>query len=504
MKWFSPPTPSESPKNQVSSQAGEKTETITEIKTKNIFSAEKVFLPTDTLENDQFKLTFSNRGGNLLQAELKNFKESVKKDSPNIQLLNKNTPYSFMTLFSEKKLENIQTLPFKTQTKNNKIIYTAKYEGIEITKEYTLEEDYYVRFKMVIDRSQSTMKNFGDLIVPLGARDLTHDSNEPLKSWEIVAFQNDSITRKKIESLKGEELLQGTTNWLAFGNRYFSTALVNESKINPDVVLLTQNTFSGGYLRYPVKFDSNKMEYDFKFFMGPKNLTVLSKVPGLRQLIDYGMFSFLAYPMLTVLHFFYKFIPNYGLAIILLTIFVRILFYPLSVKSYRSMKEMQKIQPEILALKEKYKDDKERFNREQLALFKTHKVNPAGGCLPMLIQLPFFIALYALLANSIELFQAPFIFWIKDLTTKDPYYVIPAFMGVAMFIQQKITPMSGMDPAQQKIMLFMPIIFTFIMLNLPSGLTLYIFVSTILGVIQQQYMTRNEPAKITAPHLTKT
>jgi YidC/Oxa1 family membrane protein insertase len=246
------------------------------------------------------------------------------------------------------------------------------------------------------------------------------------------------------------------------------------------------------------------MEYDFKFFMGPKNLTVLSKVPGLRQLIDYGMFSFLAYPMLTVLHFFYKFIPNYGLAIILLTIFVRILFYPLSVKSYRSMKEMQKIQPEILALKEKYKDDKERFNREQLALFKTHKVNPAGGCLPMLIQLPFFIALYALLANSIELFQAPFIFWIKDLTTKDPYYVIPAFMEVAMFIQQKITPMSGMDPAQQKIMLFMPIIFTFIMLNLPSGLTLYIFVSTILGVIQQQYMTRNEPAKITAPHLTKT
>jgi YidC/Oxa1 family membrane protein insertase len=122
----------------------------------------------------------------------------------------------------------------------------------------------------------------------------------------------------------------------------------------------------------------------------------------------------------------------------------------------------------------------------------------------MLIQLPFFIALYALLANSIELFQAPFIFWIKDLTTKDPFYVIPAFMGVAMFIQQKITPMSGMDPAQQKIMLFMPIIFTFIMLNLPSGLTLYIFVSTILGVIQQQYMTRNEPAKITAPHLTKT
>jgi YidC/Oxa1 family membrane protein insertase len=151
----------------------------------------------------------------------------------------------------------------------------------------------------------------------------------------------------------------------------------------------------------------------------------------------------------------------------------------------KSMKEMQKLQPKIAALKEKYKDDQKKLNEEQMALFKAHKVNPAGGCLPMLVQLPVFIALYAVLGNSIELFHAPFFGWIQDLSTKDPFYVYPVLMGLAMVLQQKMTPSSGVDPAQQKMMMFMPVIFTFMMINLPSGLTLYIFVSTLLGVAQQ-------------------
>ena len=146
---------------------------------------------------------------------------------------------------------------------------------------------------------------------------------------------------------------------------------------------------------------------------------------------------------------------------------------------------MQKLQPQIAAIKEKHKDDQKKLNEEQMALFKVHKVNPAGGCLPMLVQLPVFIALYAVLGNSIELFHAPFFGWIQDLSTKDPFYIYPVLMGAAMFLQQKMTPSAGMDPAQQKMMYFMPVIFTFMMINLPSGLTLYIFVSTLLGVLQQ-------------------
>jgi YidC/Oxa1 family membrane protein insertase len=147
-------------------------------------------------------------------------------------------------------------------------------------------------------------------------------------------------------------------------------------------------------------------------------------------------------------------------------------------------------------LKEKYKDDAQRFGQEQMALFKAHKVNPAGGCLPMLVQLPVFIALYAVLGNSIELFHAPFFGWIQDLSARDPFYIFPVLMGISMFLQQRMTPAAGMDPTQQKIMHLMPVVFSFIMFNLPSGLTIYIFLSTILGVLQQ-YINNRESVPAT-------
>jgi YidC/Oxa1 family membrane protein insertase len=195
-------------------------------------------------------------------------------------------------------------------------------------------------------------------------------------------------------------------------------------------------------------------------------------------------------------------VHNYGVAIILLTVLVRLLFYPLTLKSQKSMKAMQRLQPQIASLKEKYKDEPAKMQQEQMALFKTHKVNPMGGCLPMLVQLPVFIALYAVLGNSIELFQAPFFGWIQDLSTKDPYYIYPVLMGVSMFVQQKLTPAVGMDPAQQKVMMFMPVLFSGMMINLPSGLTMYIFVSTLLGIFQQVMMkdknAASSPAQITS------
>jgi YidC/Oxa1 family membrane protein insertase len=290
---------------------------------------------------------------------------------------------------------------------------------------------------------------------------------------------------------------QGTTTWSGFGNRYFSTVLINESTINPDVVFTKGSDFTGVILRYPIVPKAGQKEVQFKFtvFSGPKDYAELSKYKGLKSLIDYGTFSFVAYPLLAVLKFFYRLIPNYGIAIILLTIAVRLVFYPLSAKSAQSMKAMQKLQPQLQALREKYKDDMTRFNQEQMALFKTHKVNPMGGCLPMLVQLPVFIALYAVLSNSIELFHAPFFGWIHDLSTKDPFYVFPILMGISMFIQQKMTPTAGMDPLQAKILLAMPVIFSFVMLNLPSGLTIYIFLSTVLGIVQQWLMNR-EPRNV--------
>jgi YidC/Oxa1 family membrane protein insertase len=319
-----------------------------------------------------------------------------------------------------------------------------------------------------------------------------------------VSYQNESLSRSPLAKITAEKVQQGNTAWLAFGNKYFAMAVSNNgSTINPDIVQTKQDNFVGAYLKYPLVLKEGQKEIliPIRYYLGAKDYNELE---GARMLglIDYGTFAKLAFPLLWLLRTFYGVVHNYGVAIILLTILVRMLFYPLTLKSQQSMKAMQKLQPQIAALKEKYKEDPARMQKEQMALFKTHKVNPMGGCLPMLVQLPVFIALYAVLGNSIELFQAPFFGWIQDLSTKDPYYIYPVLMGVSMFIQQKLTPNVGMDPAQQKVMMFMPVLFSFMMINLPSGLTMYIFVSTLLGIIQQLMMkdkkAASSPARVTS------
>jgi YidC/Oxa1 family membrane protein insertase len=342
-------------------------------------------------------------------------------------------------------------------------------------------------------------------MIPVGSKEATTDTQHPLKNWEVVRYQNESLKRTPIAKIEdAEKVEQGNTAWVAFGNKYFAMAAANGGgEINPDIILTKQKDFVGAYLRYPLVLKEGQKEVTIpvRYYLGAKDYHELE---GARMLglIDYGTFAKLAYPLLWLLRAFYGVVHNYGVAIILLTVLVRLLFYPLTLKSQKSMKAMQRLQPQIASLKEKYKDEPAKMQQEQMALFKTHKVNPMGGCLPMLVQLPVFIALYAVLGNSIELFQAPFFGWIQDLSTKDPYYIYPVLMGVSMFVQQKLTPAVGMDPAQQKVMMFMPVLFSGMMINLPSGLTMYIFVSTLLGIFQQVMMkdknAASSPAQITS------
>jgi len=201
----------------------------------------------------------------------------------------------------------------------------------------------------------------------------------------------------------------------------------------------------------------------------------------------------MAKPMLVVLNFVEKYLGNYGLAIILVTIIIKLIFYPLSKHSLKSMRDMQQLQPQLAALKEKYKDDKDKMNKELMGMYKRYKVNPLGGCLPMVLRIPVFIALYEVLYVAIELRHAPLFFWIHDLSAKDPYYITPLIMGATMFLQQKMTP-STMDPNQAKIMLIMPVVFTFMFLSFPSGLVLYWLVNNILTVGQQYYIQKS-PSK---------
>ena len=206
---------------------------------------------------------------------------------------------------------------------------------------------------------------------------------------------------------------------------------------------------------------------------------------NLHQSVDFGFFAILAVPTLRALQWIYNYIPNYGLAIILVTILIRLITYPLQYKSFKSMKKMQLIQPELTKIKEKYKDEPQKMQKETMELFKKAGANPLSGCLPLLLQMPFFFAIYKVLYSAVELVGAPFYGWIHDLSVHDPFYVLPVLMAVSMFLQQKMTPSTSMDPTQQKIMMFMPLIFAFIMKDLPAGLVLYILVSTVVGILQQ-------------------
>lgn len=218
-----------------------------------------------------------------------------------------------------------------------------------------------------------------------------------------------------------------------------------------------------------------KKEYNY--------LTSLGR--DLKHAVDFGFWGFFAELILRGLQFFYSLVPNWGVAIIFLTFVVRLITFPLQYKSFVSMKRMQVVQPEMTKIKEKYKDDPMRMQKETMELFKRSGANPLGGCLPMLLQLPVFFAFYKVLYSAVELVDAPFVGWLTDLSNKDPYFVLPLLMTGAMFLQQKLTPTTVTDPVQKKIFMFMPLIFGFIMKDLPSGLSLYIFVSTLLGIGQQ-------------------
>lgn len=500
VQWFAPPMPQRtSPQGATSTMqsATPGVPSAPQTASDSVLTQGLKQVATHTVNTQRYQVQLSSVGGKISDVALKDYQETIRRDSPEIRTVKADGyPLALATLFTDPSLQGFTAGEYSGSETSGKYVFSREEKTAKLTKEYDFSlGGYSIGSRYKITFLEENRTDWGFVLIPVGASAPEVDHKDPLKSWEVVAFQNESLTRKAIDSLaEGETVQQGNTQWVGYGNRYFATVLVNESALNPDIVFVHKGDFRGAYLRFPLQLKAGQKEIDLsvKIYSGPKEMSELSKVTGLRRLIDYGTFSFLAFPMLQLLQFFYKFIHNYGIAIILLTIVVRALLYPLSVKGSRSMKAMQKLQPQIQALKEKYKDaaDMQRFNQEQMALFKAHNVNPLGGCFPMLIQLPVFIALYQLLGNSIELFHAPFLGWVQDLSSKDPYYVYPVLMGIAMFVQQRMTPMAGMDPMQQKMMMLMPVIFSFMMVSLPSGLTLYIFVSTILGIVQQMLINR--------------
>jgi YidC/Oxa1 family membrane protein insertase len=314
--------------------------------------------------------------------------------------------------------------------------------------------------------------------------------NDPeAQDRQLVYFTNNSIERVGVKDVKLAQVVT-PVKWIGATNRYFLMTLVNSAGADAKALLQPITSAEGRVsLVYPVS--GNSISIPLRAYFGPKELDLLRSVePSLDHAVDFGWFTAFAYPLLKLMKWFYGLFHNYGVAIILLTLLVKILTYPLTYKSMKSMKEMAKLQPQLQRIREKHKDDKEALNREMLTMMKSHGYNPMSGCLPILIQMPIFFALYRVLYSSIELYQAPFLLWIHDLSAKDPYYVTPIALTLTMFIQQKLTPNTATDPAQQKMMQFMPVIFGVMMLTLPSGLTLYMLVNAIASIAQQMIMNK--------------
>ncbi len=375
--------------------------------------------------------------------------------------------------------------------------------SLEISKVFATPEtgyktDYIVRVKNTGRDAQQITPSFGVadfVVVPEGSRygpqpELWADADGDVEHW----------ARRKLDK-KIEGQWDGTLNWVAAGDKYFVVGIEPEQPVLGTARFMPmpgEDRFAAAMeLPTTTLAPGEVKSWTFRLWAGPKELDGLNEA-GMRMktAVDFGFFGLIALPILAFLKWIYSFVGSWGISIILLTVAIKLAMYPLSQKSFKSMKAMQSLQPEIAALKEKHGDDREGLNKEMMGLWKEHGVNPAGGCLPMLVQMPIWFALYRVLWNSVELYQTPFLYFC-DLSLRDPLGVFPLVLGVTMWLQQKFNPNTATDPAQQMMIKVMPLFFSVIMFTLPAGLVVYILVNNILSIAQQWVIHRqhDDPKK---------
>lgn len=459
-----------------------------------------------TVETPLYTAVFTTRGGALKSFKLKNYRQTLEKNADLIEFvhLKEQMPRPLSISFPESSLEIPLESMYETEAKDLNLLKTVDPSRIvfqqvhpqrmKIEKIYTFQPGKYtfdleVRIYNLSNQTltQTVSLNWHQFVDPAVERDsYSHDGP--------ISFIANSIDRHEVKKLTETKVLGPNVTWAAYESKYFVAALISQ---NPTLTSVSIGQDANHLVTVGLKGPKQIIPpgqaglFNYSLYIGPKDYEILKeKAVGLENAIDFSdWLRWLVVPLLMILKFLYSYVQNYGVAIIILTILIKIIFWPLGNKSYKSMKEMQKLQPKIAELREKYKDDKTRLSQETMALYRSHKVNPLGGCLPVIIQIPVFFGLYKALLYAIELRHAPFVWWITDLSAKDPYYITPIVMGATMFIQQKMTPPMG-DPLQAKIMLFMPVIFTFLFLSFPSGLVIYWLFNNIISIGQQIYVNK--------------
>ncbi|WP_457570682.1 membrane protein insertase YidC [Desulfovulcanus sp.] len=512
--WLFPPVPPKQNsvnQTQIQNAASKQAKKTDQIRSSAVqANSSLVFNPAKgqkiTIETPLYKAVFNSQGGILEHFILKKYKQSIEPDAPNIDLI---TPEAlpkgplgivwnkiptwikaeWSTNGDDKSLSSGQT---------HTLSFVGRLGNLELHRQLTFYGDsYQIKETLQLINLTSDLAQ-GELSFIISSPSLSKEGDRYNRT-RIAYFNKDGLSEEADkDDLKLGLKIEPPVQWGAITSNYFLLSLIPGETDMTFKTKLEENIYRLA-LSQNIQIAANiPAQISCTYYLGPKDEKCLSKAPGnLQAAIHYGWFDIIAKPLIKILNFFYKYTGNYGLAIIILTIIIKLLFWPLSQKSYKSMNQMKKLQPMMAKIREKYKDDRQKMNEELMRLYKTYKVNPAGGCLPMFIQIPVFFALYQALLGAIELRHAPFIHylpftnmvWLADLSAKDPFYITPLIMGATMFIQQKMTPAPG-DPTQAKIMLFMPIVFTFLFMNFPSGLVIYWLVNNLLSIAQQWWMLK--------------
>ncbi len=459
-------------------------------KTKLVFQENDYEETTLEFKGKNMEITFSSRGLGIKQLKLKNYynrkNEPIVFDQPEQPL--------FSTWFFKRERE---VVPFELKRQGDSFVgIFSSSQGI-LKKTVTVDDSQYLLIN-IIEILPSTESKFKGL--SLGFSYPLSEKKEHAGFFRMFFVYSQNLLKGfvfydgKYSDRFDFETFEGNTSYpnlelAALGGKYFGKAFINNSPLLPSVVFKKTDRHVQARVDYTL-LHSKPQNLEYKTFLGPKSLKNLQELGGeAQEWLDFGFFDWLARPLLLFLKWLYNSCGNWGWAIILLTFFVRLVLLPINMRSYKSMKVMQKIQPQMKELKEKHKSDPKKMNLEVMALMKKNKANPLGGCLPMFLQLPIFIALYRVFSESIELYQSPFVFWIKDLSLKDPYYIFPILSGLVFFVQQRITPMN-LPKEQARLLTMIPLLFSVFMLNFPSGLTLYIFINGILGLVQQFFFVK--------------
>jgi YidC/Oxa1 family membrane protein insertase len=468
-------------------------------------------VPEDRLvsvETDLFKIKIDKMGGDIVYAELKEYHEAIHDKQKGFVLLSTDALRNYIAqtgMISPIGPDSPESRAVYTTEKNHykstdnePLIIDLHWEkdNVHITKQIIFAPNKYlidVKYKVQnLSDKVFAAKQYGQFRqLPVKAASSMMMGMQTYRGGAVNTLDK-PYKKLPFDKLEKEPFAQTMPGgWVAMVEHYFLGAFIPEKNQTNQYYAYQKAGFAyvGSMSDISVE-PKQSTSIAGQFYLGPELADQLKPIaPGLELTVDYGILWPISIVLIWVMKQLYQIIGNWGYAIIGVTLLIKLAFYKLSASSYRSMGNMRRLQPKIQALKEQMGDDKQQFGQAMMALYRKEKINPLGGCLPILVQIPVFIALYYVLLESVELRQAPFVFWLQDLSAKDPFYVLPIIMGISMFVQQKMSP-APPDPLQAKMMMFMPVLFTVLFLNFPSGLVLYWVVNNLLSMSQQWFITR--------------